>query len=431
MIKLQKPTWVSYALSILILACMNACENPLEKLNPDINQGALNIEIGLEMKIFKSNAKLQEVNTDDFLVVIKKANDEVYLSYNRAADVPSNIPVHPGDYYIEVESPNDVNPAFDNPKYYGKSDVFSIAPNEVKTVPISASLANCMVSIVYSQNVIDQFTDFFTVVSNSLGSVTFAHDEIRLGYFDLIPIAIESHLSFQLGDGSIETKIISGEIPSPEAGTHYEVHIDSSLDQGSMSINLIVDESFLIELIDVNDNGTTINDGVIAFGDILITEIMYNPSAISDTEGEWFEIYNASSQSIDIFQLVIKKGSVVQHVVNEHILIEPQQYLALGRSINASSNISYVYGSDLTLTNTEDEIELANYGTDSTDGLTISIVNYGTAGFPDGTGASINLNLNAFDVNLAQSGENWCISTAIFDTGDLGSPGSMNEVCNQ
>ena len=431
MIKLQKPAWVSYALSILIFACMNACENPLERLNPDKDQGFLNIEIGLEMKIFKSNARLQAVNTDDFLVVIKKANDEVYLSYNRAADVPSNISVNPGDYYIEVESPNDMSPAFDNPKYFGRSEIFSIAPNELKTVPISASLANCMVSVIYSQNVIDQFTDFYTVVSNNQGSVTFASDETRMGYFDLLPLTIESHLSFLLGDGSIDTKIISGEIPLPEAGTHYEVHIDSSLDQGSLSVNLLVDESFLIELIEVNDQGTTINDGTIAYGDLLITEIMYNPSAISDTEGEWFEIYNASGQSIDIFQLVIKKGSVVQHIVNEHILIEPQQYLALGRSLNASSNISYVYGSDLTLTNTEDEIELVNYGTDGSDGQSISIVNYGITGFPNGTGASLNLDLIAFDVDLAQSGENWCLSTTIFDTGDLGTPGSTNEVCNQ
>jgi hypothetical protein len=431
MIKLQKPAWVSYVLSILILACMNACENPLERLNPEMNQGFLNIEIGLEMKIFKSNARLQAVNTDDFLVVIKKANDEIYLSYNRAADVPSNISVNPGDYYIEVESPNDVNPAFDNPKYYGRSDVFSIAPNELKTVPVSASLANCMVSVIYSQNVMDQFTDFYTVVSNSQGSVTFASDETRMGYFDLIPLTIESHLSFLLGDGSIDTKIISGEITLPEAGTHYEIHIDSSLDQGSLSVNLLVDESFLVELIEINDQGTTINDGIVAYGDLLITEIMYNPSALSDTEGEWFEIYNASGQSIDIFELVIKKGSVVQHIINEHILIEPQQYLALGRTLNASSNISYVYGSDLTLTNTEDEIELANYGTDGSDGQSVSIVHYGIAGFPDGTGASLNLDLNAFDVNLAQLGENWCISTVVFDTGDLGSPGSANEACSQ
>ena len=431
MINLQKPAWVSYALSILILVCMNACENPLEKLNPDLDQGILNIQIGLEMKIFKSNARLQEVNTDDFLVVIKKADDEVYLSYNRYVDVPSNIPVNPGDYYVEVQSPNDVNPAFDNPKYYGRSDVFNIAPNEIKTIPISASLANCLVSIVYSQNVVDQFTDFFTVVSNGQGSITFARNETRMGYFDLLPLTIESHLSFQLGDGSIETKIINGEIPLPVAGTHYEVHIDSSLDQGSMSINLLIDESFLIELIEINDNGTVVNDGVISFGDLLITEIMYNPSALSDTEGEWFEIYNASNQSVDIFQLVIKKEAVVQHIVNEHILLEPQQYLALGRSINAGSNINYIYGSDLNLTNTGDEIEIANYGSDGSDGQTIAIVNYGGVGFPDGTGASLNLDPNAFDVNLAQSGDNWCISTVIFDTGDLGSPGTMNESCIQ
>jgi hypothetical protein len=94
-------------------------------------------------------------------------------------------------------------------------------------------------------------------------------------------------------------------------------------------------------------------------------------------------------------------------------------------------NVSYIYGSDLTLTNTADEIEIANYGSDGSDGQTIAIVNYGAAGFPDGTGASLNLDINAFEVNLAQSGENWCASTSVFDTGDLGSPGAMNELCNQ
>ena len=198
-----------------------------------------------------------------------------------------------------------------------------------------------------------------------------------------------------------------------------------------MEVSIIVDESFTEEIITINDQGTTVNDGLIAFGDLLITEIMYNPTAVSDTEGEWLEIFNNSTQSIDLFQVVIKRGTEVQHIINENLVINPQQHLVLARHLNATSSVNYVYGSDLTLTNTGDEIVLANYGTDGTDGQIIVLVNYGDIGFPDGSGASINLDLNAYDVNLAQDGTNWCTSTLAFDTGDLGTPGSPNEICSQ
>jgi len=431
MINFKKTSWISYVLSSLIFACTISCENPLEKVNPDHDQGVLQIRIGLEMKIFTANARIQAVNTDDFLVSIKNDNGEVYLSFDRAADMPASISIDPGSYYIEVQSPNDVFPGFDNPKYFGQTDLFTISANELKVVSVTASLANCMVSVHYSQNVIDQFTDYYTVVSNSQGSITFASDEIRIGYFDLIPITIESYLSYPVAGGVSETKTLTGEILVPEAQTHYQIHVDGSLDQGSMEVSIIVDESFTEEIITINEQGTTVNDGLIAFGELLITEIMYNPTAVSDTEGEWLEIFNNSAQSIDLFQVVIKRGTEVQHIINENLVISPQQHLVLVRHLNATLNVDYVYGSDLTLTNTGDEIVLANYGTDGTDGQVIALVNYGDAGFPDGSGASINLDLNAYDAILAQDGTNWCTSTLAFDTGDLGTPGSPNEICSQ
>jgi hypothetical protein len=431
MINLKKTPWVSYVLSSLIFACTISCENPLEKVNPDADQGVLQIRIGLEMKIFTASARVQEVNTDDFLVSIKNANDEVYLSFGRAADMPASIPIDPGSYYIEVESPNDVLPAFDNPKYFGQTALFTIDANEVKVITATASLANCMVSVVYSQHVMDQFTDYYTVVSNSQGSITFATDELRMGYFDLIPITIESFLSYPIAGGGFEMKTLRGEILVPEAQTHYQIHVDGSLDQGSMEVSINVDETYTEQIISINDQGTPVNEGPILLGDLLITEIMYNPTAVSDTEGEWLEIYNNSPQTIDLFQVVLKRGTEVQHVINENIFINPQQYMVLARHLNGTSSADYIYGSDLTLTNSGDDIVLANYGIDGTDGQVIASVNYGNAGFPDATGASINLDLNAYDVNLARDGTNWCVSTLTFDAGDLGTPGVQNESCSQ
>jgi len=330
---LLKSAWVSYALSSLIFACMISCENPLERDYPGADQGILKIEIGLEMKILTASARLKEVNTDDFQVAIRNTNDELYLSFDRAADMPQNIPIDPGSYYVEVQSPNDVFPAFDNPKYFGKSDLFSIVPNQETSVTVTASLANCMVSVVYSQNVIDYFSDFFTLISNIQGSITFTSDEVRMGYLGLDPISIESHLSYETGTGGQETKIISGEIPAPVAQTHYEIHIDATLDQGSATISILVDESVLTEIVVINETGGGVVEGAVPFGGLLITEIMYNPTAVTDSEGEWIEIYNNSAQSIDVFQLVLKKGTEVQHIITENILIDPQQHLVLAPAL--------------------------------------------------------------------------------------------------
>ena len=40
-------------------------------------------------------------------------------------------------------------------------------------------------------------------------------------------------------------------------------------------------------------------------GDLLISEVMANPAAVSDSNGEWFELFNASLHSIDLNGLTI------------------------------------------------------------------------------------------------------------------------------
>lgn len=426
----KKTSWERYALSLLIFACAMACESPLEKLNPDRVTGKLTILVDVKMDIKQVSGRAQAINTDDLRVEIRDVNDEVYLSYDRLVDMPGEVPIIPGTYYVFVESPNATLPAFDNPKYSGISETFTINPEEVKEIVVAVSLVNCFITVVYSQEVIDNFSDYGTIVSNSEGSLTFLKDETRAGYYGLSPIIIESYLEYLLSDGSLATKQVNGEILDPKPKTHYEIHINSTLGQGMLPVSIITDELFTTELIQIGDPQTIVNEGDIGFGDLLITEIMYNPAAISDTEGEWFEIYNNTASAIDLSQLAILKGEELQHVISDTIIINPSQYFVLARNSNATSSASYIYGSSFSLTNTADEIVLANFGSDGTNGAIISNVNYGSGGFPVANGASLNLDINSFDPYLAQLGENWCISTQSFDTGDLGTPASTNSGCS-
>jgi hypothetical protein len=418
------------AAAVCLLLIVFSCENPFDVPVADRDSGHISIAFEVEMMVSKTAARLSEVLTDDFVVEIYRADGSVYQTFSRLADIPAAIPLEPGNYFVAIHSPNENIVAFDNPYYAGESAIFSLNSGEEKVIPVTAVMANCMLTVVYQASITENYSAYSTAVTNASGSLTFGMTETRAGYFPLDPILIEATLTYLNADGTEATKTLTGSIPAPVAQTHYQVSLEAGSLQGTGSLTVFVDETLFTEIIHISEETLIPVEGPVPYGDLLISEIMYNPSAVSDTEGEWFEIYNDGTQAYDLFQLVIKKGNEVQHIINEHLLINPGQFLVLARHLNATTTAGYIYGSALSLTNTADEIILANYGDDGTNGSEICSVSYGTAGFPDATGASLNLDPAAFDVELAKNGNNWCLPVSTFDTGDLGTPGIMNDVCS-
>jgi hypothetical protein len=99
--------------------------------------------------------------------------------------------------------------------------------------------------------------------------------------------------------------------------------------------------------------------------DLLITEVMANPSEVSDLEGEWFELFNPMTESVDLNQIYIRDDGRNIHQIDhgDPLLILPNQYFVLGRNMNSSTNggftADYVYSS-FTLGNNDDEIVFSN-----------------------------------------------------------------------
>jgi len=123
--------------------------------------------------------------------------------------------------------------------------------------------------------------------------------------------------------------------------------------------------------IDYKTNGTppTANATTADGTKIIITEVMQNPSDVSDADGEWFEIYNYGSTTVDINGFVLKDGGSDNHTINNGgaLNIAAGAFMVLGRNSTSSSNggvtVSYQYSS-YSLTNTDDEIII--YETDGT-----------------------------------------------------------------
>ncbi|MFC1622648.1 VWA domain-containing protein [Patescibacteria group bacterium] len=174
-----------------------------------------------------------------------------------------------------------------------------------------------------------------------------------------------------------------------------------------------------------DDDETDMTEVLIQQGDIVINEIIQNPSAVSDTSGEWFEVYNTTQQSIDLQECIIFDNDNDSHNINGSLIVPSLGYVVLARNGDPNTNggfaADYVYPFNFILGNSIDEIILTCGDTE------IDRVEYDNgATFPDPAGASMILADPGLDNNV---GANWCESSSSFGDGDLGTPGAVNDIC--
>ncbi len=154
---------------------------------------------------------------------------------------------------------------------------------------------------------------------------------------------------------------------------------------------------------------------------LIINEIMNNPGVVNEASGEWFELTNISNESIDIFGLSIKDNDFDEHTINEHILLDPNEYIVLGSSSvfeeNGNINIDYQYD-NFNLSNVWDEIIISHPA-----GIILDEVVYNTQIFPNIEGRSMMLLDPVLDNNQSN---NWESSSQQMDSGDYGTPGEEN-----
>jgi len=154
---------------------------------------------------------------------------------------------------------------------------------------------------------------------------------------------------------------------------------------------------------------------------IVITEIMPNPGAVSDSYGEWIEIHNTTDSTIDIEGWMIKDAGSDEHVISNDamsILVVPGDYFILARNGNEALNgglvADYAY-TGFTLSNSEDEIIL-----NDSSGAIVDEVHY-TNAWIFGNGIAMEIHDLESNNNVA---ENWYASTVQYGDGDYGTPGT-------
>ena len=161
---------------------------------------------------------------------------------------------------------------------------------------------------------------------------------------------------------------------------------------------------------------------------LLISEVMRNPAAVTDTYGEWFEIYNPTADPVDLHNWSVSDLGSEFHVIAASVVVPAEGHVVIGRSNDRSRNgdlkVDYATGGAMVLINAGDEIVLSDQYGQLIDEVAWSNDNL----MPRPNGGSMartEAAMASFASNLDVS--QWCVTATQFGAGDRGTPGAAND----
>ena len=180
-----------------------------------------------------------------------------------------------------------------------------------------------------------------------------------------------------------------------------------------------------------NDCDASCDEGLLSAGDLIVSEVMQNPAAVTDSYGEWFEVYNTTAIDITICESWLFEdddGDSFSLAGGYTVEVLAGDYAVLGRydstSVNGGVTVDYAYATGMQLANGSDELVLVH------DGSEVDRIEWDDgATFPDPNGKSMTLDPTLLDATSNDDGGNWCSATSTYGDGDEGTPGSRNDGC--
>ncbi|MEO0651322.1 MAG: lamin tail domain-containing protein [Planctomycetota bacterium] len=234
-----------------------------------------------------------------------------------------------------------------------------------------------------------------------------------------IPIATD-------GDGNA---VLS--LPSFDAGT--TVYLQALLFDFDPS-----DNDPLVALSAGVELGSVVPSGL-DFGDLVVTEIMANPSFVSDASGEWIEVYNPGSEPLDLrgWCLTDDQGQRVVLSSDTPIEVPAQSFGVLGNNADPLTNggVALLYdwsqNGSYSLSSPADTVRLV-----TPDGIVVDEVVYGgDSTWANPIGASLELAEGLLSADSNDDAAAWEVaacfiggSGASFNT-DTGTPGTPAGSC--
>ncbi len=177
-----------------------------------------------------------------------------------------------------------------------------------------------------------------------------------------------------------------------------------------------------------DDCDILVDEDFLNAGDVIFTEVMMDPDEVSDSDGEWIEIHNTTSNDIDLIGWKVKGSDGDKFTVADRTVVSAGGYAVLGTNSSTATNggvalnYSYAYSS-FKLSNDKDDATLW------VDALEMAALVYDKKNMDLEKGESINLDPAYLEQVYAEDMTYWCLATSRFGDGDRGTPASENDPC--
>lgn len=170
-------------------------------------------------------------------------------------------------------------------------------------------------------------------------------------------------------------------------------------------------------------NGASIDD--LSDGDLVVTEIMYDPTCVNDA-CEWIEIYNNAGQDVNLLGLLVRDSAANENEVMASVVLPAGAYAVIADGSAATwpyagaiDHLVFITMPALNNAAPGDAVSLAN-----TASTLDSTATYTPVGGDDGYSWKLDGDPSTTDNAVAG---NWCYSPNLHEGNDFASPGEAND----
>lgn len=247
----MKKTTFGYSLvaaTALVLAACSAEESPMTA-----GAGRINPLVELNSDIITTVSKSRSASAptvDDLKLSLKSADGSYYKTWPSVAQFPTDEAFKIGKYTLEASVGSINVEGFEKPYYYGSTE-FTVNEGRTTDVSLTATLANTMVSIQYTEAFKKYFTSYSAELHSEGGTyISYAADETRPAY--LRPGKVTVSLDITKPNGTSAT-IQPATIDNAEARHHYRLTLDvNGGEVGDAVLSISFDDALEQETVTIN-----------------------------------------------------------------------------------------------------------------------------------------------------------------------------------
>lgn len=235
-------------LAILLTACNEeVMTGPSEFDSSETGMVTFNLSADMRNDIVQVKSSTEDISVDEFWVEIFNSSKKRIFCEKYADAKDTTLFINSGEYTLLATYGTENGVGFDKP-YYKAEKNFTVGPQEVTDLNLTATLANVKVAVKFDENLGNKlsYDEYWAVVRNNGKKLRFSPKETRAGY---IPAGELEFVLVVKINGEYKQYVHPAATYNPNDFVTFDVK--AGLIDGSITIKVLVDDT--VEVVEVEE----------------------------------------------------------------------------------------------------------------------------------------------------------------------------------